>query len=243
DEDNEFECSGVLNIHTQDVKSVSWHSTLDILLSCGYDDTCKLHHCPSSNLNSVGEWETITSLDAHTSTVWSAKFQPNIGQSEVLGDLDQSEVTTIDEKNFDRLIATCGADKSLKIWACNGKIDSGQWKLINSYDNLHTRAIYDLDWHPTLNIIATCGADNTIILTTLDHNSKPHQGGDVEESCVGKTYVDSNFIAPKPYKLSNAHSEDINAIRWNPKHHDLVATCSDDSTIKIWRLVFQEDSK
>src|SRR5262249_25080500 len=39
DDDDEFECLAVLQDHTQDVKSVSWHPSEPILASCSYDDT------------------------------------------------------------------------------------------------------------------------------------------------------------------------------------------------------------
>ena len=39
---NEFECIQVLQGHTQDVKMVQWHPTMDILFSCSYDNTVKV---------------------------------------------------------------------------------------------------------------------------------------------------------------------------------------------------------
>lgn len=32
-----------------------------------------------------------------------------------------------------------------------------------------------------------------------------------------------------------AHKEDVNSIDWNPKQADLLASASDDGTIKLWR--------
>ena len=39
---NEFECVSVLQGHSQDVKMVLWHPTLDVLFSCSYDNTVKV---------------------------------------------------------------------------------------------------------------------------------------------------------------------------------------------------------
>lgn len=39
---NEFECVSVLQGHTQDVKMVKWHPTMDVLFSCSYDNTVKV---------------------------------------------------------------------------------------------------------------------------------------------------------------------------------------------------------
>lgn len=39
---NEFECVSVLQGHTQDVKMVQWHPTMNVLFSCSYDNTIKV---------------------------------------------------------------------------------------------------------------------------------------------------------------------------------------------------------
>lgn len=39
---NEYECVSVLNGHTQDVKMVVWHPSLDILVSTSYDNSIKV---------------------------------------------------------------------------------------------------------------------------------------------------------------------------------------------------------
>ena len=35
----------------------------------------------------------------------------------------------------------------------------------------------------------------------------------------------------------DGHSQDVNAVAWNPKDMGLLASCSDDSTIKLWRCI------
>ena len=32
-----------------------------------------------------------------------------------------------------------------------------------------------------------------------------------------------------------AHLEDVNSIDWNPKQADMLASASDDGTVKLWR--------
>lgn len=36
--------------------------------------------------------------------------------------------------------------------------------------------------------------------------------------------------------VASAHEEDINAVAWNPKIAGLLASCSDDTTIKLWQI-------
>lgn len=39
---HDFECVSVLNGHTQDVKMLVWHPSVDILVSTSYDNTIKV---------------------------------------------------------------------------------------------------------------------------------------------------------------------------------------------------------
>ena len=36
-----------------------------------------------------------------------------------------------------------------------------------------------------------------------------------------------------------AHSTDVNCVLWHPKDPTLLTSCSDDRTIKLWRVVMQ----
>ena len=37
-------------------------------------------------------------------------------------------------------------------------------------------------------------------------------------------------------RVRHAHEQDVNAVTWNPSVAGLLATCSDDGTIKIWKM-------
>ena len=34
-----------------------------------------------------------------------------------------------------------------------------------------------------------------------------------------------------------AHSQDVNGVKWHPKESGLLASCSDDGTINMWRFI------
>ncbi|KAL8280785.1 hypothetical protein RQP46_006789 [Phenoliferia psychrophenolica] len=61
----EFECLAVLMNHTQDVKSLTWHPSEELLASASYDDTIKLFASDPYD----DEWTCITTLLSHTATV------------------------------------------------------------------------------------------------------------------------------------------------------------------------------
>mmetsp|Transcript_45472 Transcript_45472/g.61695 ORF Transcript_45472/g.61695 Transcript_45472/m.61695 type:complete len:82 (+) Transcript_45472:442-687(+) len=66
----EYECSGVLSGHTQDVKFIKWHPKRNTLFSCSYDDTIK---CWNYDM-SVDEWVCTYTISGHKSTVWALDF-------------------------------------------------------------------------------------------------------------------------------------------------------------------------
>ena len=47
-------------------------------------------------------------------------------------------------------------------------------------------------------------------------------------------FTQTNIIYLITY--SQAHSQDVNCVKWNPKDSNLLASCSDDSTIKLWNV-------
>ena len=36
--------------------------------------------------------------------------------------------------------------------------------------------------------------------------------------------------------LEQAHNSDVNCVRWNPAEPDILASCSDDNEVVIWKL-------
>jgi len=36
--------------------------------------------------------------------------------------------------------------------------------------------------------------------------------------------------------VSEAHSQDINSVQWNPVVKGVLASCSDDGLVKIWKM-------
>lgn len=85
----------------------------------------------------------------------------------------------------------------------------------------HTRAIFSVKWQPQSNLIATASADNSI------HVFKFSQ-------------LDEEPSLSLLHKENEAHSQDCNCIDWNPTQLGLLASCSDDGTIKIWNFNYQE---
>uniref|UniRef100_A0A8C5MGW2 Probable cytosolic iron-sulfur protein assembly protein CIAO1 n=1 Tax=Leptobrachium leishanense TaxID=445787 RepID=A0A8C5MGW2_9ANUR len=196
DEEEEYECVSVLNSHTQDVKHVVWHPNQELLASASYDDTVKLYR------EEEDDWVCCATLEGHTSTVWSLAF----------------------DQTGDRL-ATCSDDKTVRIWKRQGageekgvSKDEPSWKCICTLTGYHTRTIYDVDWNPLSNALATACGDDAIRVFEEDAGSDPMQ-------------PTISLTAHMP----RAHTQDVNCVAWHPKEAGLLASCSDDGEMAFWQ--------
>lgn len=68
-------------------------------------------------------------------------------------------------------------------------------------------------------LIATACGDNSIRIFKEDDLSDRNQPS---FSCIAHVY--------------EAHLQDINSVQWNPVIKGVLASCSDDSLVKIWKM-------
>ena len=66
--ERDFECVSICAQHSQDVKSVRWHPSEDVLFSASYDDSIKVWREVDD------EMVCSHSLSGHKSTVWALAF-------------------------------------------------------------------------------------------------------------------------------------------------------------------------
>jgi len=135
DDCEDVECSGVMTVHSGDVKRVVWHPHTDMLASCSYDDLIKMY----VNDLDDGDWTTTVTLSGHDSTVWSIDF----------------------DSSGERLVS-CSEDSTLKIWKKGGVTGKGDsWCCVATIAGHHSRAIYDVSWNKKNGLIASaCGDDH-----------------------------------------------------------------------------------
>ncbi|CAF1341544.1 unnamed protein product [Adineta steineri] len=153
------------------------------------------------------DWSCACSLDSHTSTVWSCDFDAT-----------------------GKRLVSCSDDKTVKIWQAYEKnnregIRSSNgiypvWKCVCTISGYHTQTIYDVKWCPLTGLIATASGDNGIRIFRE------------EESKQADAPPSFSLIASN----TTAHLQDVNRISFHPKEPGLLASCSDDGTIKLWRI-------
>eukprot|EP00126_Sphaerothecum_destruens_P008074 Sdes_comp20080_c0_seq1m13011 len=197
-DEDDFECMSVLHEHSQDVKYVRWHPQQDILASCGYDNNIHLYY-----YNDDDEWMLQTSLQGHTSTVWSLAFNQD-GQQ----------------------LCSCSADCSIKLWSLVNRPSSGffyqaknppEYSCVATLEGHSIRPYYSISWSHASGLISVGSGDNTIqvlqVITT-----------------------DSSYSLQLIDQQKEAHQQDVNCVSWNPIFPDLLASCSDDGTLKVWNI-------
>lgn len=193
--EDDFECVSVMHGHAGDVKSVVWRPGKKELFSCGYDDTIKVWR------SSVEDDDFIcnSTLTGHKSTVWSLSFntegsrfiscssdkqlmvwgtKANASGTEewqrlsVCSDVHDRYIYSIDWNKLHGLVATGGADDTLRIFSMQGdtsEVDLPSLSLLVEQVKAHGSDINCVRWHPTNSrMLATCGDDGIVNIWEIE---------------------------------------------------------------------------
>ncbi|TNN86423.1 putative cytosolic iron-sulfur protein assembly protein ciao1 [Liparis tanakae] len=220
---------------------VSWSPTGTLLASCGGDKAIRIW---GREVDEEDEYECVTVVNSHTQDVkhivWhptqellaSASYDNNICIYKEADDDWECRATLLGHTStvwslaFDadgQRLASCSDDRTVKIWK-ESPSEGGQgdlpWKCVCTLSGYHARTVYDVSWCRLTGALATACGDDSVRVFKEDETADPEQ---------------------PVFSLSaqvKAHTQDVNCVAWNPKEAGLLAACSDDGEITIWR--FQE---
>ncbi|KAB0792860.1 hypothetical protein PPYR_14819 [Photinus pyralis] len=176
----------------------------------------------------MGKLVLLDTLSKHVGPVWNVAWHPK-------GDA----------------LATCGEDKTVRIWAKQGN------KWINKVvlSDAHKRTIRSVAWSPCGNYLASASFDATVAIwdrktgefecnTTLEGHENEvksvawSRSGHLLATCSRDKSVWVWEVADEDeYECAavlNAHTQDVKKVVWHPEI-DLLASASYDNTIKLFR--------
>ncbi|XP_069061096.1 F-box-like/WD repeat-containing protein TBL1X [Pleurodeles waltl] len=214
----------VLRGHESEVFICAWNPVSDLLASGSGDSTARIWNLNESNSGS---------------TQLVLRHCIREGGQDVPSNKD---VTSLDWNSEGTLLATGSYDGFARIWTDDGNLAStlGQ----------HKGPIFALKWNRKGNYILSAGVDKTtIIWDALTGEAKQQfpfhsapaldvdwQNNTTFASCSTDMCIHvCRLGADRPVKTFQGHTNEVNAIKWDPSGM-LLASCSDDMTLKIWSM-------
>ncbi|KAH9194474.1 hypothetical protein AeNC1_003551 [Aphanomyces euteiches] len=127
--------------------------------------------------------EEVAVLAGHSECVWHASWSPD-----------------------GSLLATCGSDKTIRIWARNSK---QQWDCIATLEDAQGRTIRACEWSRNGQYIASVSFDATTVIW--------EKQGEIYEVIASL----------------EGHESEVKSVAWSPSG-SYIATCSRDKSVWIW---------
>uniref|UniRef100_A0A6G1S756 F-box-like/WD repeat-containing protein TBL1XR1 n=1 Tax=Aceria tosichella TaxID=561515 RepID=A0A6G1S756_9ACAR len=213
----------ILTGHESEVFICAWNPVNDLLASGSGDSTARIWNC----------------LDNPTSEVRHLELRHCIqqGGAQVPSNKD---VTSLDWNSEGTQLATGSYDGFARIWSSEGELVStlGQ----------HKGPIFALKWNKRGNYILSAGVDKTTIIWDAASGEATQQfafhsapaldvdwkNNDTFASCSTDRFIHLCKLGhDQPIKTFTGHSNEVNAIKWDPQGR-LLASCSDDMSLRIW---------
>lgn len=211
----------VLKGHESEVFICAWNPVNDLLASGSGDSTARI-------------WDVQESSDVKHLELRHCIQQ---GGAQVPSNKD---VTSLDWNSDGTQLATGSYDGYARIWASDGTLVStlGQ----------HKGPIFALKWNKRGNYILSAGVDKTTIIWDSASGEPAQQFAFHNAPALDVDWRNNDSFAScstdmsihlcklghdQPLKTFQGHSNEVNAIKWDPQGR-LLASCSDDMSLKIW---------
>lgn len=221
------ECNSIiLKGHTSEVFIAAWNPVVDLLASGSGDSTARI-------------WNLMS---PQTSKPHSFVLHHRLESREENEKMINRDVTSLDWNVHGNLLATGSYDGFARIWKSNSELLSTL--------GMHKGPIFALKWNKSGNLILTAGVDKTTCVWEAStglctqqflFHTAPALDVDWRDNEVFASCSTDHFIHicklgyDRPLVSFSEHTNEVNAIRWNPSG-ELLASCSDDMTLKVWSI-------
>ena len=216
-----------LNKHTSEVFMCAWNPIYTNLLATGSGDA------------SARIWE-MGGKNAKDGSGISRLLQHGTNSS----DKKNKDVTTLEWSSDGQLLATGSYDGVARVWSRAGAI-------VHTLRG-HIGPIFSLKWNKSGNLLLSGSYDKTTIVWDVSgdkgevkqqfmHHTAPALDVDWKDdmtfaSCsTDKTVLICKVGLNVPLHQFRGHNDEVNAVKWDPSGN-LLASCSDDSTAKVWNV-------
>ncbi|KAI3634716.1 hypothetical protein MIR68_007097 [Amoeboaphelidium protococcarum] len=236
-----FEYEASLEGHENEVKSIDFCPVAPLLATCSRDKSVWIweYRVDEDDDDHSGraietDYECIAILQEHTGDVKRVKWHPSreilfsasyddtirVWKEDASGGDDwychqiltvhTGTVWSIDFNADGSRMVTCSADGSIILWSWDAGTD--EWSVLQVLNDAHSQPVFDVAWKG--DYVVSVGGDDAINLYKIAADQ-------------GNLELFSS--------IPNAHSSDINCVKWHPKD-PIFSTCSDDGSIKLWKL-------
>ncbi len=150
------------------------------------------------------------------------------------------DVTALAWNPSGTLLGTGSADGAARIWTLLGDLQN---RLSG-----HGGPVFALKWSPGGDLVATCSVDHTAIVWDAATGQVQQRFAFHSAPCLDLDWRDATALATcstdmlvyvcrlgssVPEHTHRGHTDEVNGVQWAPGGQ-LLASCSDDSTAKIW---------
>lgn len=224
----------VLRGHESEVFICAWNPANDLLASGSGDSTARIWNMNTNN--------ALTNMTSENANQLVLRHCIQKGGTEVPSNKD---VTSLDWNCDGTLLATGSYDGFARLWSTDGK----QSQLVSTLGQ-HKGPIFALKWNKKGNHILSAGVDKTTIIWDAASGHCTQQFGFHSAPALDVDWQSDTSFAScstdqcihvcklgvhKPIKTFQGHTNEVNAIKWDPQG-TLLASCSDDMTLKIWSM-------
>lgn len=228
-QDGEWSVVTTLEGHENEVKCCAWAASGTVLATCGRDKTVWIWE--TGDTNAFGEdedsFECVAVLTDHTQDVKHVAWHPSEqilasgGYDNLIclfhNDGDEwasfatlsGHTSTVWDVAFSAsgVLASASDDTTVRLWKL---LPDGKWGCAAVLAGYHTRTVYSVAWSAA-SLLASAAGDNTIVV-----------------------FAESEGVYGVHAASRPAHAQDVNAVAWCPSNPLLLASVSDDGSVRLW---------